>query len=90
MVSTLDILYIALAFCSLVLTCILVVLGIELIRVVRDVRRISNNVEHIASLIDRVASVVFPGLERMARGAGSLERKVESFLKKKAEKISKL
>jgi hypothetical protein len=89
MVSTLDILYIVLAFCSIVLTVILVVLGVELIGAVRDVRRISTNVEHIASLVDRVANVVFPGIERMAHGAESLEQKVTSFLKKKADKISK-
>ncbi|HSI21278.1 MAG TPA: hypothetical protein VLA04_06370 [Verrucomicrobiae bacterium] len=89
MVSTLDILYIVLAFCSVMLTVILVVLGIEVIGVVRDVRRISNNIEHIAGMVDRVAMVVFPGIERMAKGAESIEKTVGSFLKKKADMISK-
>jgi Tfp pilus assembly protein PilX len=86
----LDILYIVLAFCSLVLTAVLVVFGIEAIRMVRELRRISANVEHIASMVDRVATAVVPGIERVAKGAGILESKVASFLRRKAEKITKL
>lgn len=90
MVSTVDLLYIVLTLCSLVVSAVLVVLMVELIRSIRDIRRIANNVEHIASLVDRVAQAVFPGIERMAKGAGALEKKVSSFLQRKAEKISKL
>lgn len=90
MVSTLDILYIVLAVCTVVLTCVLVVLGIEAIRIVKDVRRISNNVEHITSLAERVAMAVLPGIEHVARGAETLEKKVTSFLHRKAKTISKL
>lgn len=90
MVSTLDILYIVLALCSMVVTVVLVILGFELIGAIRDLRRISNNVEHIAGLVDRVAMVVFPGLERMAKGAETLENKVGAFLRRKANKINKL
>jgi hypothetical protein len=90
MVSTLDILYIVLAICCIILTCVLTVLGIEAIRVVKDVRKISNNVEHISTLIERIALIVFPGIERVARGADTLEKKVESFIKKKVDKFTNL
>jgi hypothetical protein len=56
MVSTVDVLYLVLSFCAVIVTVILVVLGIELIGAIRDLRRISNNVEHIAGLVDRVAT----------------------------------
>jgi hypothetical protein len=87
MVSTVDVLYLVLSFCAVIVTVILVVLGIELIGAIRDLRRISNNVEHIAGLVDRVATFVFPGIERVAKGAESLERKVGAFLKRKADTI---
>jgi protein involved in ribonucleotide reduction len=87
MVSTLDILYIVLALCSVMVTVVLLLLGFELLGAVRDVRRISKDVEHIAGLVDRVASVVFPGMERVAKGAvqgaEALEKKVTKFLNRK-------
>lgn len=89
MVSALDILYIVLTLCALALTGALIVLIIEAIGAVRDMRRISQNVEHIASLVDRVAAIVFPGMEIMARGAESIEKKIGAFLQKKADKMSK-
>lgn len=90
MVSTLDILYIVLAICSLIVTVVLVIFGIELIGAVKDMRRIANNVEHIASMVDRLASIAIPGVELVAKGAQVFERNVGSFLKRKADKISKL
>ena len=83
MVSVLDILYIVLAFCAVALTWVIVAVGVEVLRTIRDIRRISQNVEHIASLIERVASIAFPGIEKAARGADDLGNRVAGFIKKK-------
>ena len=85
MVSTLDILYLVLSICALILTCVLVVLGIETIRTVREIRDISHNVEQITVLVERIAQVVFPGIEKVARNTGDLGSKVASFIKKKSD-----
>jgi len=85
MVSTLDILYIVLALCAMVITAVIVVVGIQVSQTLREVRSISQNVEHITTLMERVAQIVFPGIERAAQGADALGSKVASFLKKKAE-----
>jgi hypothetical protein len=89
MISTLDFLHLVLAFCAIAVTVVLVVLGMESIRIVRDVRRISQNVEHMTSLVDRVASLVVPGVAHMAKGAGEFQESVGDFLHKKAKKIAK-
>jgi hypothetical protein len=89
MVSTLDILYIVLALCSVVITCVLVMLGVELLRVMRDMKQIAHNVEQITVLLERVSQAVFPGIERMARGAGHLDSTIATFFRKKVEKIIK-
>lgn len=79
MVSSLDILYLVSAFCIIIITFVLLVLGIELLRVVRDVQRMSTNLEHITYLLERVAQVIFPGIERVAKKAVNVEEKVEEF-----------
>lgn len=89
MVSTLDILYIVLALCSLVITFILVLLGIELLRVIRDMHQIAHNVEQITILLERLSQAVFPGMERIAHTAGKLEQKVSTFFQKKVDKLTK-
>jgi hypothetical protein len=83
MISTLDLLYLVLAICSLVITCILVLLGVELIRTLRDIRQISHNVEQITSLMERISTAIFPGIERIARRAERAEEKLANFLSKK-------
>lgn len=89
MVSTLDILYLVLALCSIVITCMLVLLGVEMLRVVRDMKQIAQNVEQITILLERVSQAVFPGIERLAHGADRLEGMVSKFFRKKVEKITK-
>jgi hypothetical protein len=82
MVSVLDILYVVLAFCALVLTGVAVALGLETIRALGDLRRISQNVEHIASLVERLADIAFPGIEKAAKSADQLGLRVASLIKK--------
>ena len=69
MISTLDFLYLILALCSITITVMLVLVGAEMLRVLRDVRSISHNVEEISTLLQRVARIVIPGLERITRKA---------------------
>jgi hypothetical protein len=69
MLSTLDILYLTLALCSLVVTVMLVLVGSELLRILRDARSIAYNIEQISHLVHRVAGIVVPGVERAAHKA---------------------
>ncbi len=90
MLSTLDILYIVLSFCAIAITIMVVLLGAETLRTVRDLRQISSNVEQITHLAQRVALLVFPGVERVAKSADSLERNVAGAIKKVSDKLGKL
>ena len=85
MVSTLDILYIVLSLCALVVTAVIVMVGVEATRAIREVQKISQNVEHMTTLLERIAQITFPGIEQVAKGADALGSKLASFLKKKAE-----
>ncbi len=79
MLSTLDILYIVLAFCAIAITVMLMLLGSEVLRIMRDVRSISRSVEEISLLVQRVARVVFPGVERVAKDVSNVEEKIHHF-----------
>lgn len=79
MISTLDLLYIVLAVCALVLTVVITMIGVEVFHVVRDVRRISDNVENIAGLVHRLVRIVIPGMEKTARDMADVEDRVHGF-----------
>ncbi len=85
MVSALDILYIVLALCSIVLTVVIVIFLLEATGAVREVRSISQNIEHITVLIERISQIAFPGIEKAAKSADFLGTKVAGFLKKKSD-----
>jgi hypothetical protein len=80
MLSTLDILYLVLSVCVIAITIMIVLLGSELLRVVRDLRSIANNVEQVTHLVRRIASILFPGAERVVQDASDIEGKIHSFL----------
>jgi len=85
MVSALDILYIVLAICSLTLTVVLVILILEAVGTLKELRNISQNVEHITVLIERISQIVFPGIEKAAKGADLFGTRIAGFLKKKSD-----
>lgn len=89
MFSAHDLLYLVLAFCAVVITIMVVIVGVQLLDVLRDVKGISRNIEHMTTLVDRVAEIVFPGIERVAKRADSLERGIADFLKKKIDDFGK-
>lgn len=80
MITTLDVLYIVLSVCTLVLTIVFALLGLESFKIVRDLRRISQNVEDITQLVHRIARIVFPGVERVANDARNVEERVHGFI----------
>jgi len=61
----------------------LMLIGTELLGVVRDVRSMAHNVEQMTSLVRRIASLIFPGAERVAKDAGDIEDRIHSFLTRK-------
>jgi hypothetical protein len=69
MLSTLDILYLVLSLCAIILTVMAVLLGSELLRILRDARSIAYNIEQISHLVHRVAAMIIPGFERAAHKA---------------------
>lgn len=69
MLSTLDILYLVLSLCALIITVMLMLVGSELLRILRDARSIAYNIEQISHLVHRVAGIIVPGVERAARTA---------------------
>jgi hypothetical protein len=80
MLSTLDILYIVLAFCAIALTIMGVLLGSEILRIMKDVRTISHNVEQMTLLVRRLVGLVIPGAERVAHDTLDVEDRIHSFL----------
>lgn len=86
MISTLDFLYLVIAISVIVLTCVATMVGIELLRTVRDVRRMADNVEKISTLAHQVALVLLPGVGKTAGAVGAIERQVSQFFKKVTEK----
>lgn len=80
MISTLDFLYVVLALCSITITVVLVLVGTECIKIMRDVRNISHNVEQIMSMVQRLSGFIFPGLERVARKADTAVEGVEDTI----------
>lgn len=89
MISSQDLLYLGLTFGTVIVTVILIVLGGQIMRVLQDVRKISRNVEEMTVLVERVAQVVFPGIERVAKRADNLEKKVAAFIEKKVDSLTK-
>ena len=80
MLSTLDILYIVLSICTIAITVMLLLLGSELLGIVKDMRSMAHNVEQITTIVRRIASLIFPGTERVARDIGDVEDRIHSFL----------
>lgn len=80
---SLEVLYLVASVCLLAITALLIALGIQLMQVLRDLGRISGNIEQMTALLERVALAVFPGMERAAKKAASVERKVEAYIEKK-------
>ena len=87
MFSSLDILYIVLALCAIVVTCVLVMLSMRISRVLEDAERVASNVEHITTMVERIAQIVFPGVERVAHGADMVEKVIETGIAKKIKKL---
>ena len=83
MITTLDFLYLVLAFCAIAGTVMFVLLASEWLRVGKDLRSIARDVEQISHLVERIAVVVFPGMERVARkavaGVEGVEDKINSL-----------
>lgn len=82
-------LYLVASICLLVLTGILVALGVQLSQVIRDLGRIASNVEQMTALMERVAEIVFPGMERIAKKADRAERKIAEFIEDKVNNFKK-
>ena len=57
----------------------IVLLGSELLRIVRDVRTIAHNVEQMTYLVKRLVSLVIPGAERVAHDTLDIEGRIHSF-----------
>lgn len=93
MITTLDFLYLVLAFCVIALTIMLVLLGSEWLRISRDVRSISRDVQQISHLLERISGVIFPGVERVvkkaAEGVDSVEAKINQFFGSRSAKSKK-
>ena len=89
MISTLDLLYLTLALCAIIIAGVVLILGVQLFTVLQDVKRISDDVQRISGLLEKVSAIVFPGMERVAEQADRMERKVSGFLAKTLEKITK-
>jgi hypothetical protein len=89
MVNTLDLLYLTLTGCSLIVTIVLVVIGVQLMQVLKDVQRIAAIVEGMSELVDRIAKVVFPGIERSAKHIDGMGSQALSFIEKKIDKLTK-
>lgn len=85
--ASLNTLYLVLAVCVLVLTIVLVVLGLQFWTVLRDVSKISENIEQISNMIERIATVVFPGIEKAAKRADNIQETITSFIEKKFDKF---
>ena len=80
MLSTLDILYVVLSICAIAITIMLMLLGSELLGIVKDMRSMAHNVEQITTIVRRIASIIFPGTERIAHDVSDVEDRIHSFL----------
>lgn len=89
MISAQSLLYIILTVCLLVLTSVVVILAIQIMQVLQEIKIIARNLEMMTTLIERVAQVVFPGMERVAKRADHLEQKVANFVSEKVEQLTK-
>lgn len=89
MISAPDLLYLVLAVCVVILTIVLIMLGFQVMEILRDIKRISQSVDQMTALVERVAAVTFPGVERLAKQANRMENKVASFIEKKVDKLTK-
>ena len=86
---SLDLLYLVASVCILTITGFFIALAIQMLRVLGSVDRISRNVEQISYLIDRIAEVIFPGMERVAKRADKAEQKMADFFERKFNSYTK-
>ena len=86
--STLDLLYIVLAGCVIIITVLVVLLGLQAIELMQDMKRTAQNIEQITALIEGVAQVVFPSMERSAKSADQASKLISSFIEKKFSQLT--
>jgi hypothetical protein len=80
MFTSLDLLYIVLAFCTVAITIVAVLIGSEVLRVAKDARQISHQVTEISQLVRHIAMIVFPGVQKMSNAARRTEENVSDIL----------
>jgi hypothetical protein len=85
MISVHDLLYLVLSLGALVVTGVVLAVGIQLMRVLGEFERTTQNIEQITSLLERISRVAFPGIERVAkstdRAAGKLADSIDKLTK---------
>ena len=89
MISTQTLLFLVLTVCLLTLTVVVAILGVQLIQVLQEIKLIAHNIEELTTLVERVAQVVFPGMEKVAKRADRFTEKVGDFISKKVDKLTK-
>jgi predicted PurR-regulated permease PerM len=87
MISSLDLLYLVLSIAVIVLTVVMVILGIQLSNVLREVQRTAESVEQISTLLSRLSEVLLGGAERGAKRLDGLGQKLGDYIEKNIEKI---
>ena len=80
MLTSLDLLYLILSICAIAITVVAVAVGWQILHILHDLEDISRNVAELTVLVERLAQVVFPGFERIAKGAEALEKKATAFV----------
>jgi len=89
MLSTLDLLYVSLTIATIIITVVLLLLGVQAMRVLGHVERIAEGVEEVSVLLEKIAEIVLPGIERTAKRLDSVEKTLGHFIEKGIDKLTK-
>lgn len=89
MFSATDLVLIIAGFCLLVITIVLVVIGVQFVQILGDIRSITREIQNMNTLLAKIGQIAFPAIERLVSRADLLERKVEKFVEKKVEHLTK-
>jgi len=88
MLSTLDLLYISLTIATIIITVVLLVMGIQAMRILSHIQRIAEGVEEVSALLNKIAEIVLPGLERTAKRLDGVERTLGHYIDKGIDKLT--
>ena len=82
MVTSLDLLYITLSIAAVALTVVLIMLGVQLSSILREVQRTAASIEKVSTMLEGISGLFLSGVERETQRVDGMGRKLGTFLEK--------